>query len=255
MWHFSAASAPNHCFSRLADVGVRLAGLLRRGVAAGADGPDRLVGDHQVGHLLGREAVEAGLHLPIEDLERLFAFALLERLADADDRARARAWMAASGLAVDDLVGVAEHPAPLGVADDDEFGARLLEHRRADLAGEGAFLLPVARPVRRRRRCVLRDASATACSAVNGGATTISTSSRSFTSAAELLGVGDGLVHRLEHLPVGGEKRRARHGHRASSFVLRQARRRYFLSGSAATPGRVGRRGTRATRRRPWRCG
>ena len=47
---------------------------------------------------------------------------------------------------------------------------------RADLAGERAFALPVQVLRRRRRRSLLRAASATACSAVNGGATTISTS-------------------------------------------------------------------------------
>ena len=39
--------APNHCRSRAADVRVRLAGLRRRRVAAGADGPHRLVGDDE----------------------------------------------------------------------------------------------------------------------------------------------------------------------------------------------------------------
>ena len=49
-----------------ADVGVRLARLLRRGVAAGADRPHRLVGQHQRRHLVPGEPVQAGLDLPVE---------------------------------------------------------------------------------------------------------------------------------------------------------------------------------------------
>ena len=53
----------------------------------------------------------------------------------------------------------------------------------------------------------LRAASATACSAVNGGATTISTSVTSLTRLAELLDERDRLADGLVHLPVGGDER------------------------------------------------
>ena len=91
-------------------------------------------------------------------------------------------------LAVHRLVGLAEQPPPLRVADDHVLGAGLLDHRRADLAGERAFALPVEILRRRRRCCEFRAASATACSAVNGGAMTISTSVDVLHQAAEFLG-------------------------------------------------------------------
>ena len=94
---------------------------------------------------------------------------------------------AATRLAVHGRVGLAEQRAALGVADDHVLGAGLAHHRRADLAGERAFALPVQVLRGDRRRCVLRAASAAACSAVNGGATTISTSATSLTSARNSL--------------------------------------------------------------------
>ena len=51
-----------------------------------------------------------------------------------------------------------------------------------------------------------RAASLAACSAVNGGATTISTLRTVLQQRAQLLDVEDGLLHRLEHLPVAGDE-------------------------------------------------
>ena len=51
--------------------------------------------------------------------------------------------IAADDLAVDDRVGLAEQPPPLGVADDDVLRAGLLDHRGRHLAGERALALPV----------------------------------------------------------------------------------------------------------------
>ena len=53
---------------------------------------------------------------------------------------------------------------------------------------------------------VLRAASATACTAVNGGATTISTSVDVLDEAAQLLDEDDRVLHGLEHLPVAGDE-------------------------------------------------
>ncbi len=66
----------------------------------------------------------------------------VERFADADDRDETRGQRGVR-LLVDGLVGVAEQRAPLGVADDHVARAGLADHRRADLAGERAFALPV----------------------------------------------------------------------------------------------------------------
>jgi hypothetical protein len=63
--------APEPLPKTAADVRVRLAGLRRRRVPASADRPHRLVRDHEPADLIGREAVEADLDLPIEDVERI----------------------------------------------------------------------------------------------------------------------------------------------------------------------------------------
>src|SRR3954451_12965064 len=53
-----------------ANVGMRLAGLGGGGGAAGADGPHRLVGDHELRELLTGEPLEPLLDLPIEHIHR-----------------------------------------------------------------------------------------------------------------------------------------------------------------------------------------
>ena len=126
----------------LADVRVRLARLLRRRIAAGANRPDRFVGHDQAADLIPRHAVEPDLDLPIQHFERLVAFALVEGLADADDR-RQLAAERGHGPPIHELVGIAEEPAALRVADDHVFRPRLAHHPGADLTGERALLLPV----------------------------------------------------------------------------------------------------------------
>ena len=79
-------------------------------------------------------------------------------------------------------VGLAEQRAALGVADDDVFGAGLLDHAGADFAGERAFALPVHVLRRRPPRCCCAPLRLAACTAVNGGATTTVTSLTSLTS-------------------------------------------------------------------------
>ena len=114
----AAASAP-----AISAIAPRIAphtglGVLGRRRAAGADRPDRLVGDDERRDLLGVTPGQRGVDLA-EDLRLGVArLALLERLADADDRRHARgAWIAADLLG-DHLVGLAEQLAPLAVAGD-----------------------------------------------------------------------------------------------------------------------------------------
>ena len=114
--------------------------------------------------------------------------------------------IAADRLAIDDRVGLAEQPPPLGVADDHVLGAGFLDHRRRHLAGERAFALPVDDPAPRRRCSMLRAASATACTAVNGGATTISHVDDVLDDALQLFDEDDRFLHGLEHLPVAGDE-------------------------------------------------
>jgi hypothetical protein len=162
------------------DVGVRLAGLLRRGVPARADRPDRLVGEHERPDLVARQAVEGHADLPVQHRERLARLALLERLADADDRAEPapsaaiNLWLTASSVSWNSRRR-SEWP--------------MMTYSAPASFSMPALISPVNAPSRSQCRfCpatptgVLRAASATACSAVNGGATTISTSVTSFTT-------------------------------------------------------------------------
>ena len=111
-----------------------------------------------------------------------------------------------------------EQPPALGVADDHVLGAGLPQHRRADLAGERALLLPVQvlpgdadvgvarrfgdRVQRRERR---RHDDLDVVEVLD--------------QAAELLDEHDRLVHGLEHLPVGGDEGRAHHVIRITCYV------------------------------------
>ncbi len=104
-----------------------------RGVAPGADRPDRLVGDDQArprparaGSCAGEGAARAGVARPPTAAPGL---ALGELLADAQDRAQPGVDGAAE-LPADQLVGLAGVAAPLGVADDDP-RREPDQHRRA----------------------------------------------------------------------------------------------------------------------------
>src|SRR5207244_5304315 len=91
---------------------------------------------------IGGDAVETITDLPIEHAEGLAALALIECLADADDR-RESARERRSNLPVHRRIGLAEKRAPLRVADDDVLRACLRNHPAADLPGERPFALPV----------------------------------------------------------------------------------------------------------------
>ena len=64
-------------------------GLLRlggRGGLAGADGPDRLVGDDRLGHLFLGQPGQAAADLGFQHFLRLAGFAFGQGFADADNR-------------------------------------------------------------------------------------------------------------------------------------------------------------------------
>ena len=111
--------------------------------SAGSDRPDRFVGDDQARHLGRRQTREGSGHLPTAGSRGVPGLALLERLADADDRRHGRGEDGGRLLA-HVLVGLAEDLAPLGVAHDDVGHGHLGEHGRTDLARVGPFGLPVA---------------------------------------------------------------------------------------------------------------
>lgn len=124
----------------LSDGLVDLLGLLGGGDLAGADGPDGLVGDDNLGPV--RDLGLEGGELLADDLDGLAGLALLQGLAAAPDDAQA-VLGCVLGLAGDHLVALAEDGAALGVAQDGPVDAAVLELRDGDFAGEGAVGLVV----------------------------------------------------------------------------------------------------------------
>ena len=68
-----------------ADASMDLLCLLCRGGLAGTDGPYRLIGDDDIGHILGRELVEDVHNLFLDDIEMPSFFPLGQVLAYAED--------------------------------------------------------------------------------------------------------------------------------------------------------------------------
>ena len=125
-----------------ADERACLVGLLWRRGAAGADRPDRLVGDDHAREVGVVDLGEVGRDLALEHRLDLVAVALGLGLATAQERQQVGREQRGD-LARERLVGLAEQLAALGVADDRASGAEVGEHRDRDLAGEGAGLLGV----------------------------------------------------------------------------------------------------------------
>ena len=113
---------------------------LGRGDLAGADGPDGLVGDDDLGPVL--DDVGDGLELAGDDGDGGAVLALLEALAAAQDHAEAGGERGGR-LGRDKLVALAEDGAALRVAEQDPLEPGVDELRRRDLAGVGAVALVV----------------------------------------------------------------------------------------------------------------
>src|SRR5437773_11789432 len=193
-----------------ADGIVDLLRLSGRGGAAGADRPHRLVGDDASGELLGADVGEGRVDLPGNDGAGRFRLALLERLADADDRDESPGQHGVDA-AVDGLVRVAEVLPALGVADDDVRAPGLAQHRDRDLARVGSLRLPVAvlggeldaRPVDRLRHRV---------EGREGGCHHHLPPARPRDVLGERARERHRLAARAVHLPVAGDQRCAAHG-------------------------------------------
>src|SRR5437899_4123070 len=207
---------------------VDFLGLPRGRGASGADRPHRLVGDEAAGELLGARAGECALHLPRDHRPGRFRLALRQRLADAHDRDEARR-EAGVQAAVHALVALAEVLPALGVPDDDMRAAGLAQHGDRDLAGVGAFGLPV--DVLARETDV--GAGARRPDRLEGGEGRCD-HDLAPAHAAHALGERacqrDRLAARAVHLPVAGDERRA--AHRGTSACSAGA-----ASSSAASPG------------------
>ena len=115
---------PSHCFSGKpnqvgADEGVGFLGLFRGGGEACADCPDRFVGNHDLGDLLGRESLESGLKLLLKNGLFLSGLTFLKGLADTEDGAEFL-FQSRLQLPANRLVGLAEEASPLAMPHKDE---------------------------------------------------------------------------------------------------------------------------------------
>src|SRR5215831_752456 len=123
-----------------AQIPLHLGGLAGRRVDPRADRPHRLVGEHGLGDLVGRQSGEARAELALDGREGQPLPALLGGLADAEYRGEVvrkdRAY-----LQLDLLVRLAHLLAPLGMTGEDPLAPKLGEHGHGDLAGVRASRL------------------------------------------------------------------------------------------------------------------
>src|SRR5690606_26776968 len=110
-------------------------GLLRRRGLPRSDGPHGLVCDDQVIRVADDNILQSPRKLTADDLFLAPGLALVERLADAQDRAQLIAERRLD-LPMDQLVAFLKVLAPLGVTDDHVATPNGAEHRCGDLSGE-----------------------------------------------------------------------------------------------------------------------
>src|SRR5437879_3330734 len=132
-----------------ADEAVHFLRLVGRRVAAGADRPHRLVGDHALLEPARPAKLEHHIELPRDHLVRAPRVTIGELLADAQDRHEPPS-VRGTELARDQLIALAIQQPPLRVPDDDVLAAHILQHRGRDLAGE--------RPLRIRAQVLAAEA-------------------------------------------------------------------------------------------------
>ena len=139
----------------LADERVDFLRLLGSCGHAGADGPDGLVSDHHVLHLLGLKAEEDFGNLCGNDIKMIALLALLELLAHAEDHLQAV--LEGQCHLLDQLLGgLAVVFTTLGVAEDRIGATDALQHGCGHFAGEGTLRLVGAVLCRKRDGAALQ---------------------------------------------------------------------------------------------------
>lgn len=118
-----------------------LLGLLSSGDLAGANGPDGLVGNDDLGPVRADLGLEGG-ELLGDDVDGLAGLTLLERLATAPDDADATVG-GELGLGGNNLVRLVEDCSALAVAQDGPGGTSVLQLLDRDLTGVGTVGLVV----------------------------------------------------------------------------------------------------------------
>ena len=192
-----------------ADERDRLLGLLGRRHPPGADRPDRLVRDHDLAELLGRRRLARSSWTWWRSLRSVSPrLALLLGLAHAQDRHQAGRERRRD-LQRERPVGLAEQLAALGVAEDHAVDAELDQHRRRDLAGEGALGRRGACSARTPARASRASSRPSPAAPVNGGQIATSTplgASRPAAAAPAMNSSASAIG--LVHLPVARDQRR-----------------------------------------------
>ncbi len=195
---------------------VRLGG---GGGFAGADGPNRLVGQDDAPQLLLGDAPQGRLGLHSHNLLGDAGLPLLQQLADAEDHLQPGVQGGADPL-LDGDVGLPKILAALRMADDHVLHPQLLEHRGGNLPGEGAGFRPVA--VFRAHRDVGAGGGRQGGFQVGVGDADNHAAVRVLHQGQQLLDEGLGLGTGLVHLPVSGDDRFAQvlvHSVRSFSVV------------------------------------
>ena len=129
---------PSCCTRVLADEQVHGGDVVLGGGLAGADSPDRLIGDDA-----GETWRQAAGQLVADHLVMFGGVALGFGLADADDRGQAGG-DGGFGLGLDQGVGLVVILAALGMAEDDPGGAGVSQHGGGDVAGMGTLVVDMA---------------------------------------------------------------------------------------------------------------
>ncbi len=242
---------------------MRSLGHRRRGRLAGADRPDRLVGDHDTGGLRPRALRPGrGRAGPERRTSVAPASRSASRLPDAEDRVETDR-QRRRHLLGQRLVRLAEELAPLGVAEEDAGRAGVGEHRHRNLArvraalGLMAVLGQHAHPQRREH---VRHLTEGRQRRADGEIDLVDLVQAPLQRLRERPGVGA----ELEHLPVARHDRRALDdpfGH--VRMIPHPGRRRGAGRGPLCVRRReaprrragCGLRGARGRRRHRWRRG
>lgn len=117
---------------------MNLLGLLRGRGFPGAYGPDRLVGNHGLAERGNPGEIQHGIELGTDNRLGLPAFAMLQQLANAENRQQARR-LRGNELARDPLVRFRVVLASFGMTDQHVIAADVLQHRAGHFAGIGTL--------------------------------------------------------------------------------------------------------------------
>ena len=115
---------------------VHFLGLFGGGSQSGANGPDRLIGYHHVGHGFGRQMEDAGLELAQDLVEMDVALAVLQALTTTEDHTKA-GFEDAVDLVGDPGIIVPMAVPPFAVADDHILHTASRQHLRREFSGLG----------------------------------------------------------------------------------------------------------------------